>query len=352
MIELGVGESWVRIWLQLMVVLVLSMIIVGGVTRLTDSGLSITEWQPIVGIIPPLTEMEWLEIFEKYKKIPEYVLVNNGMSLQDFKFIFWWEWAHRFLGRLIGLAFALPLIFFTSFGYIKSRDLAKYLGVLALGGIQGAVGWYMVSSGLADRVDVSQYRLALHLVIAFLILGLLTWLAQERRAPTFSPALQRVPPESVLQAICLVGLLYVQVFWGAFVAGLKAGLVFNTWPLMNGALIPPDLLGLSPWFINFFENTTTVQFTHRLFAYILVGFGIWHATSLFTSRVIGELRRSSLFLAGLFLFQMALGIATVLYSVPLGLGSTHQTFAAICLIVAVRHLWLVRESSQFKEDQA
>lgn len=343
---------WVRVWLVLMVFLVFSMILVGGVTRLTDSGLSITEWQPIVGIVPPLTEKQWLEAFDKYKKIPEYYLVNNGMALKDFQFIFWWEWGHRFLGRLIGLAFALPLIFFSSLGFIERKDFARYVGVFMLGGIQGAVGWYMVSSGLVDRVDVSQYRLALHLIIAFLLLGLLMWLAMEQRTYSYSPHPQRLPRGSALEAFCLVGLLYIQVLWGAFVAGLKAGLVFNTWPLMNGNLFPPDLFALSPWLINFFENTTTVQFTHRFSAYGLVGFGIWHAGRLLKAGVHGELCRSSILLASIFIFQMALGIATVLYGVPLGLGSAHQGVAALCLIVLIRHLWLVRHSAKIKEVPA
>ncbi|MGE5265770.1 MAG: COX15/CtaA family protein [Deltaproteobacteria bacterium] len=339
------ADRMVQAWLAVMAFLVLCMIAVGGATRLTDSGLSITEWQPLLGAIPPLNEAHWLEAFDKYRQIPEYHLVNKGMSLEDFKFIYWWEWSHRFIGRLIGLAFALPLAFFAWSGMLRPGALPKYLGVLALGGVQGAIGWYMVSSGLVDRVDVSHYRLALHLSVAFLILGLLVWLAMQLRDPPVRPRLLALPGAAAAIAGLIVAIVYAQVALGAFVAGLKAGLAYNTWPLMNGRIIPEDLFALSPWFVNFVENATTVQFNHRLVAYIVVGLGLWHCVSLLRLGAVGELRASALLLAGALLAQMTLGIVTLLHAVPIGLGIAHQAVAAIVLIVAVRHFWLVRSAT-------
>jgi cytochrome c oxidase assembly protein subunit 15 len=345
-VAMAIGRSRddrvVQAWLWFIAFLVLCMIIVGGATRLTDSGLSITEWQPLLGAIPPLTEAQWLEALEKYRQIPEYQLINKGMSLDEFKFIYWWEWGHRFLGRIIGLAFAVPLAVFAWRGMLRPGALPKYLGVLALGGLQGAIGWYMVSSGLVDRVDVSHYRLALHLSVAFLILGLLVWLAMDLRGKPLQNHAARLSANAATVAFVIVLIVYAQVALGAFVAGLKAGLSYNTWPLMNGQLIPDDLFVMSPWLTNFVENATTVQFNHRLVAYIVVALGLWHCLSLLRSDNDPEIRNSALLLAGGLLAQMVLGIATLLYAVPIGLGIVHQGFAAIVLAIAVRHLWLVR----------
>jgi cytochrome c oxidase assembly protein subunit 15 len=338
------SDRTVQLWLVFVACLVICMIIVGGATRLTDSGLSITEWQPILGAIPPLTEAHWLEALEKYRQIPEYQLVNKGMSLDDFKFIYWWEWGHRFLGRIIGLAFAIPLAVFALRGMLRPGALPKYLGVLALGGLQGAIGWYMVSSGLVDRVDVSHYRLALHLSVAFLILGLLVWLAMELRPVQAHRGAQSLPSGASGMALVVVVLVFAQVALGAFVAGLKAGLHYNTWPLMNGQVIPEDLFGMSPWTINFVENATTVQFNHRLVAYIVVGLGFVHAWNVFRRSYSEEIRNSALLLAAGLFAQMILGIVTLLHAVPIGLGIAHQGFAAIVLAIAVRHLWLVRHA--------
>ncbi len=337
------ADRVVQAWLAAISVLVLLMIIVGGATRLTDSGLSITEWQPILGAIPPLTEAHWMEALEKYRQIPEYQIVNKGMSLEEFKFIYWWEWGHRFLGRIIGLAFALPLAFFALRGMLRPGALPKYLGVLALGGLQGAIGWYMVSSGLVDRIDVSHYRLALHLSVAFLILGLLVWLAMDLRTEpaTGGP----VPANAPAQSALIVVIVFAQVALGAFVAGLKAGLAYNTWPLMNDQIIPGGLFALTPWFLNFVENAVTVQFNHRLVAYIVVALGIWHCISILRAGASGEIRSSAALLAAGLLAQMALGIVTLLHAVPIGLGIAHQGFAAIVLALAVRHLWLVRHAT-------
>ena len=270
------ADGAVRAWLWLVVALIVAMITVGGATRLTDSGLSITEWQPLLGVIPPLSEADWQAAFLKYKQIPEYRDVNAGMSLEAFKFIYWWEWSHRFLGRFIGIAFALPLLAFWIAGRLPPRLAPKLLGVLALGALQGFVGWYMVRSGLVDRVDVSHYRLALHLGLAFLILALLVWLAlevQDGPVAAASKAQRRA-------ALLLVALVLLQVVLGALVAGFKAGFSYNTWPLMDGRLVPTGLGTLSPWWLNVFENVTTVQFNHRVTAYALALAALWHAAAL------------------------------------------------------------------------
>jgi heme a synthase len=341
----GAGaDGAVQAWLLFVAFLVLCMIVVGGATRLTDSGLSITEWKPILGAIPPLSEGDWLAAFEKYQQIPEYTLVNKGMALEDFKVIYWWEWGHRFLGRVIGLAFALPLAIFWLRGMLRPGRGGKYLGLLALGGLQGAIGWYMVSSGLADRVDVSQYRLALHLSVAFLILGSLVWLAMELTPDSEGIRLPAISASIVNTAAVIAALVFLQVALGAFVAGLKAGLHYNTWPLMNGQVVPDDIFSLSPWIVNFFENATTVQFNHRLVAYIVVALGLMHAASVARRADDARVRNSALLLGAALVSQMVLGIVTLLWAVPIGLGIAHQGLAAILFAIAVRHFYLVRQA--------
>jgi cytochrome c oxidase assembly protein subunit 15 len=293
----GAATAWLRAWLFSLTALVFAMVVVGGATRLTDSGLSITEWQPIVGSVPPLTEADWQDAFAKYKEIPEYQRVNQGMSLEQFKVIYWWEWAHRALGRLIGLVFALPFAWFWFRGRLPPGLAPKLLGVLALGGLQGFIGWYMVQSGLAERVDVSQYRLALHLMLAFVIFGLLLWLALGLSAGGTPVRLSPVGRAQQRVAPLLIALLLVQIALGAFVAGLKAGLTYNTWPLMDGKLIPDGLGTLEPWYLNLFENVTTVQFAHRIVAYILAFLAFAHAWSLARGGGDDRLVRSSGLLA-------------------------------------------------------
>jgi len=326
----------VRLWLYAVAALVLAMITVGGATRLTDSGLSITEWQPILGAVPPLTEDQWHEAFEKYREIPEYHLVNKGMSLEAFKAIYWWEWGHRFLGRIIGLVFAIPLAAFWFAGALRPGYPLKLAGVLTLGGLQGVIGWYMVKSGLVDRVDVSQYRLALHLTVAFLILALVVWLALQLAGPESERAASR--PATRKLPLAIAGFILLQVVIGAFVASLKGGLVYNTWPTMNGSLVPHDLLAIEPWYLNPFENPVTAQFIHRLVAYTIVVLALVEACIAFTSGAAREMRHSALWLAAGVLGQAALGIWTLIEAVPLGLGITHQACAAVLLVIAVRHV--------------
>ncbi len=328
--------SLVSSWLFLVAALVFAMIAVGGATRLTDSGLSITEWQPIIGAIPPLSEADWQTAFAKYQQTTEYHLVNKGMSLAAFKTIFWWEWTHRLLGRLIGLAFALPLAGFWLAGWLPRRLAMKLLGVLLLGALQGFIGWYMVKSGLADRIDVSQYRLALHLFMAFLILGLLLWLGIETASARTT--LQIAPASRAERALAalVAGAVLLQVVLGALVAGLKAGLTYNTWPLMDGRLVPSGLGALEPWWLNVFENVTTVQFNHRLVAYALLILVGLQAVVLARSRSRAGSTAFLLLLA--VLAQAGLGIWTLLAAVPLPLGLAHQAGAAAVFALAVWHL--------------
>jgi cytochrome c oxidase assembly protein subunit 15 len=328
----------VRVWLFAVAALVFLLVSVGGATRLTGSGLSITEWQPIVGAVPPLSQGDWQEAFAKYRLTPQYDRVNRGMSLDAFKFIFWWEWTHRFLGRLVGVVFAVPFLYFLAAGQISRGLLTRLGGIFALGGLQGGVGWYMVRSGLADRIDVSQYRLALHLGLAILIFGALLWTALSLGERT---AAKRA--ESAAGAL-IVGLVFVQIVLGALVAGLKAGLAYNTWPLMDGRLIPEGLGVVQPWYLNPFENALTVQFDHRLVAYLLLAAVVWHTAALLRTGGDGRARLSALALSAAVLAQAALGIWTLLAHVPLALGLAHQAGAAAVFALAVWHLHTLRHA--------
>lgn len=312
-----------RVWLFGMAALVFVMVIVGGATRLTDSGLSITEWQPLLGAIPPFTEAHWLEAFDKYRQIPEYHLVNKGMSLPEFKFIYWWEWSHRFLGRVIGLAFFLPFAYFAATGALSWRTAWRCGALLVLGGLQGALGWYMVASGLVDRVDVSQYRLASHLTLATIIFGAILWVAMGLNV-------RRHAPRGAFEwmALLLVVLVLLQVAMGGFVAGIDAGFGYNTWPLMEGSLVPDGLFAATPWWRNLFENALTVQFAHRTLAYVIVLAVLGYA-------LMVKGRASAVLLAAVSL-QVVLGIWTLLWAVPLWLGLAHQGGA---LLVFAACLW-------------
>jgi heme a synthase len=321
----------VTIWLWSMAVLIFCMVIVGGATRLTDSGLSITEWKPILGAIPPLNHAHWLEAFEKYKLIPEYQVQNRGMSLDDFKFIYWWEWGHRFLGRIIGFAFLIPLIFFVATRRIGKALWPRLVLLFILGGLQGALGWYMVSSGLTERVDVSQYRLASHLTLAVLLYAAVVYtalrLAKQHRLNWNTAS---------FSALAFIGLLFVQVAGGGFVAGLDAGHASYTWPKMNDAFVPDGLSVLQPVWKNWFDNALAVQFNHRLLAYGLCLFALAQAIWLRTS--------TSVLVLNLVLFQASIGIATVLWQVPLSTALLHQGGALIVLAAALLHFVSVTQS--------
>jgi heme a synthase len=315
----------VAVWLWAIAVLIFCMVIVGGATRLTDSGLSITEWQPLLGAIPPLSAADWAEAFEKYKLIPEYKIQNRGMSLDEFQFIYWWEWAHRFLGRIIGVAFVVPLIVFAVTGRISKSQWPRLALLFVVGGLQGALGWYMVSSGLAERVDVSQYRLAAHLTLAVLLFAAVVFTAltlNRMKQPTFNSA--------AWVAIGFIAVLFLQVAAGGFVAGLDAGHASYSWPKMNEAWIPDGLSILQPQWRNWFENALAVQFNHRLLAYVLLAFALAQAFWLRTT--------TSLVVLAAVVAQAALGVFTVLWQVPLTTALAHQGGALIVLTLAVVHL--------------
>jgi cytochrome c oxidase assembly protein subunit 15 len=331
-----------RLWLGLLSLLIVAMILVGGATRLTDSGLSITEWKPITGAIPPLTDSAWQEAFDAYQKIPEYLQQKRGMSLDEFRTIYWWEWGHRFLGRLIGVAFLLPFLAFWLAGYIPRSLLPRLLGLFVLGGLQGALGWYMVKSGLVMRVDVSQYRLAAHLGVAVAILGYTLWLifdlGQERRGETRSGAR---PVAWVAGAV--LALIYLQILSGGLVAGIDAGFGYNTWPLINGAFVPSGLGEASPWYLNLFENPLTVQFDHRMLGYAVVLATILQWGWLALRRQAAEVVTSGFILMCLALLQATIGVWTLLLGVPIGLGLAHQAGAVVLFAAALYHLWLSLE---------
>jgi cytochrome c oxidase assembly protein subunit 15 len=331
-----------RIWLGTIAALIVAMILVGGATRLTDSGLSITEWQPIIGAIPPLNDTHWQEAFEAYKQIPEYTEINRGMSLEAFKAIYWWDWAHRFLGRVIGLVFLLPFIAFWAVGMIPRTYLPKLLGLFVLGGLQGALGWYMVKSGLADRTDVSQYRLAAHFGVAVAIFGYTLWLifglGAARKAPAKSGA-------TVWVAALVLILVFVQLLAGALVAGIDGGLGFNTWPLINGDFIPSGLGEASPWYLNLFENPLTVQFDHRMLGYAVVVATIAQSLWLSLKGDGQPLIGSALMLAVLALLQATLGVWTLLLAVPITLGLAHQAGAIVVFVAALYHFWLTKRGA-------
>lgn len=319
----------VRIWLYAIAFLVLLMVVVGGATRLTGSGLSITTWRPISGILPPFSDADWLAEFEAYKQIPQYEVLNSWMGIEDFKYIFWWEWGHRFLGRIIGFAFAIPFVIFL----IQRRfswNLAAPLALLfVLGGFQGFLGWWMVSSGLSELTSVSQYRLAIHLFAASLLFIALIWVARRLTLLRPYPVPIAEPPISreLWPPAVLLGLVLLQIVAGAFVAGLDAGTGWNTWPLMDGALIPPGLDTLEPFWRNLFENHLTVQFTHRIIAYAIVAYAGW---LLWRQARRGGFPSAHAWLPRLFLLillQVILGIATLVFVVPLSLALGHQALA-------------------------
>jgi len=327
------NRLWVRAWLYCVVAVLFALVLVGGATRLTDSGLSITEWKPIHGVIPPLNDAEWMEEFQKYQQIPEYQQINQGMSLYEFKTIFWWEWAHRLLARGVGFVFALPLLFFWLTGRLENHLKPKLVGILALGGLQGAVGWWMVASGLADRIDVSQYRLATHLTIACLIFTATMAVARGLAPHSGEPALA----STRRFAGWLVVAVLFQIYLGGLVAGLDAGMAYNTWPLMDGALVPSGLFEHQPVWVNLFENPKTVQFIHRLGAYIVLLLALWHVIATLRAEPGSTHARRAVLLFLLVCVQAAIGIATLVMVVPLDVALTHQAVALVVLGFATAH---------------
>lgn len=334
------NRALVRGWLYVVLLALFALVLVGGATRLTDSGLSITEWKPIHGVIPPLNDTEWQEEFIKYKQTPEFSQINQGMDLTGFKRIFWWEWAHRALARGIGVIFALPLLVFWLTRRIERGLMPKLVGLLLLGGFQGAIGWWMVASGLVERTDVSQYRLATHLTIAAIIFAATMVVARGLAVHSAPPADQ----ETRRFAGILVVLTLIQIYLGGLVAGLDAGMSYNTWPLMDGSLIPGDLFILEPVWRNFFENPKTVQFIHRIGAYTVFAAALWHMIAT-RRRLPGTTHaRRALVLFHLVLLQAAVGIAALLTQVNLHVALTHQALALVTLGFAAAH-WQATKGS-------
>jgi cytochrome c oxidase assembly protein subunit 15 len=323
----------VRVWLIAVAALIALMVLVGGATRLTESGLSIVEWKPVTGTLPPLNEAEWTQAFEGYKSIPQYRQMNAGMSLGEFKTIFWWEWSHRLLGRVIGGVYLLPFLWFLWRGVLGGELKRRLWGIFALGALQGAVGWWMVASGLSERVEVSQYRLATHLVLALLIFAGIVWTLRRLVDSPPSNARSRLK----ISAIILLGLTFVQLYLGALVAGLRAGKIYNTWPDIDGGFIPSAarLFFDSPWWRNLFENTLTVQFEHRMVAYTLFALAVLHAVDAVRSRADGAVIGGALWFLGIVTLQATLGILTLLHQVPMDLALTHQAMAIVVLTLAV-----------------
>lgn len=315
-------------WLTCVAAMVVLMVVVGGITRLTESGLSITEWKPITGAIPPLTDADWAHAFALYQRTTEYQQVNHGMSMGDFKFIFFWEWAHRLIARLIGVVFALPLLWFALRRAIPDGYGLRLLALLALGGMQGVVGWWMVSSGLVGRTDVSHYRLAVHLCLALFILGAIVWTARDLVALSRQPGrgAERLGGFGLLALI----LLAIQLFWGAFTAGLNAGYAFASWPLMGTEFFPSGAPMLSPWFSNLIDNPIVVQFVHRWWAFVVFGAMIW----LGIRAIRAGAKRAGIILHALVTLQVLLGIATLLTGVALWVAIAHQFVAALLVIAA------------------
>jgi cytochrome c oxidase assembly protein subunit 15 len=318
------GSRAVAIWLLICAALIFAMVIVGGVTRLTESGLSIMEWKPVTGTLPPLSEEAWRAEFEVYKQIPQYREMNAGMTLAEYKTIYWWEYLHRLLGRLIGVVFLLPFLWFLAAGRLRGRLAWQLGGVFVLGGLQGALGWYMVASGLVDRISVSPQRLTAHLTLALLIYAAVVWIALDLLRPRAqATAIDR-------RALAFAGLALLTIMSGGFVAGHDAGMIYNTFPLMDGHLIPEAYLDQGSWWVDAFENPASVQFHHRILGVTTaaMAFAYWLATR----RAAGGYAHAVLIVA---LVQAGLGIATLLLYVPIPLAALHQAGAVALLTTAL-----------------
>jgi cytochrome c oxidase assembly protein subunit 15 len=320
-------------WLLFVACLVFAMVVVGGITRLTESGLSIVRWDPLSGAIPPLGDAAWQQAFEQYKASPQYLQVNSGMTLADFKSIYFWEFVHRLLARLIGLAFALPLLFFWWKRAIPKGYGWKLGGLLALGALQGAIGWWMVASGLVDRPEVSHIRLAIHLLTALLIFASMLWVAGDMRRLAHNP--EAPPARLPLLGIWTLSVLFLQVMYGAYVAGLDAGRQFNTWPLMQGELYPTGYEWLQPAFRNFVDNPITVQFVHRWLAWVVAALAVWLGIRAW----LRGFRIEAAMVIGAVALQINLGILTLLSGVQLDIAVSHQGMAVLLLgaVVTAAH---------------
>ena len=351
-------------WLFVCCSAIFMMVVLGGLTRLTSSGLSIVKWEPLSGALPPLSTAKWQEYFEAYKQIPEYSQVNKGMSLGEFQGIFWLEYFHRLLGRLIGVIFFVPFIYFLARGYLHKKYTWKFIGIFALGAVQGFVGWYMVTSGFSERTDVSQYRLAIHLALAFLIYAIIYWTALDIKYN--SPRLWHFCPLGRFAALVLA-MVFIMVILGAFMAGTDAGFTYNTFPLMDGRIIPRNLHALSPWWLNHFENITMIQFQHRIFAYVLA-----ITIFVFANKLV---RRDfdhiclAIALTACVIVQIALGIMTLYafadhagaeksalayknaLNIPVLIAALHQVNALMLFTIALKTFHKLARSGSFTHNR-
>ena len=317
-------QKAIAIWLLICCATIFAMVVLGGVTRLTGSGLSMVQWEPIMGILPPLGQLEWQETFRLYQQYPEYKIKNFGMSLDEFKAIFWFEYSHRVLGRSIGVIFFFPMMYFFLRGKVEATLKPKLIAMFILGGLQGLMGWYMVKSGLVANPHVSQYRLTAHLTLAFIVYAYIFWVAIDLLLPQLKESLIADKETLKKRSLMLSILVFIVVISGGFVAGLKAGMAYNTFPLMNGQLIPDGLFALDPAWSNFFENVTTVQFDHRVLATILfVSIIAFWFTSM-RKNPPPQLKLGLNMLLAMLVIQVTLGISTLLLHVPVALGAAHQ----------------------------
>jgi len=341
-----------RIWLWLGAALTAFTLVIGGITRLTESGLSIVDWAPIVGSVPPISDAQWHEAFARYQQYPEYIKLRPDMTLSEFKFIYFWEFLHRTIGRVIGLVFLLPFIWFLIRGYFNGPLLKRVLLLFALGGLQGLMGWYMVSSGLVDRPDVSHYRLAAHLLLAMTIFGFCVWFANDLLARPWQP-IAAAPRWSLLGWLIGLGvILVVQIFWGALVAGLNAGFILNTFPLMNGSLLPPNGWSQDPLLINLVENLATVQWVHRVMATVLLAGVILLYVKVRRDASLEQFQKWSLGFMLLVMLQYTLGVTTLLTHVQTGIAVTHQATALVIVGFVLTFLHRVWESKPRTADSA
>lgn len=330
----------VALWLLTIVFMVFLMVIVGGATRLTESGLSIVTWKPITGMFPPLSEADWLAEFSSYKESPQYKIENLGMSLEAFKGIFWWEWGHRLLGRMIGFVFLVPMLWFWVKNQIPQGYKPRLILLFILGGAQGLLGWYMVKSGLIDEPAVSHYRLTAHLSLALVILAYALWLALDLLKPVATKTSKAL---KILTHITMT-VLILQILLGGLVAGLKAGFIFNTWPLMGDSFIPEYLLGYDPWYRSFIDSAVTTQFDHRIGAYLLIILGamlVWKSRD---NEVSKPVKTATLLTASIILGQTILGILALINEVPVSLGTAHQGGGAVTLISVIYLMHLQRRA--------
>lgn len=341
------NDRAIALWLIIVALLIYAMVILGGVTRLTGSGLSMVEWDPIMGVLPPLTDQEWQETFDKYKQFPEYQKKNLGMDLEGFKGIFVFEYSHRMLGRFIGLAFFIPFLFFLFRKRIRPQLTPKLIVMFLLGGLQGLLGWYMVKSGLVQDPHVSQYRLTAHLSAAILIYGYILWVAWDLLNPSPQNAWVRGIEKLRNHFKIATVLIIIMIVSGALVAGTRAGLGFNTFPLMNGHFFPPGLFSMSPFYLNFVENTTTIQFNHRMIAYLLMLYipFIWYKAGRYTLET--RTRKAVHMLLFVFVLQITLGITTLLFEVPVTLAASHQGGALLLLTVVLFVIHELRVGKSF-----